>query len=305
MMEARLGGDTGPERRAGAGGGIDPATNLGHVHLTVANLETQLAFYQGVLGFQVHRREGDTASLGAGRDDLLRFTEQKGARPARRTTGLYHFCLLVPARVELAQLLRRIADTSSPVQGLVDHHTAEAIYLADPEGNGIEIDSDWPRERWPSAQEMLRLGNAPLDVDGLMAELPNAPGDWPGLHADSTIGHVHLHVSDLASAREFYHGILGFDEMMQIPGQAGFVSAGGYHHHVAYNIWAGVGAPPPPADTTGLRHFTVQLPDEAALSLVLSRVRAAGLPVEETEGGQLVRDPSRNGVLLTTRAGSA
>lgn len=280
-------------------GRIHPATTLGHVHLTVADLEKQVQFYQGVLGLKVHRREGDTAYLGAGKEDLLLLTERRDARQVRRTTGLYHLCILVPARVELAQLLRSIEKSGAPVQGLVDHHTAEAIYLDDAEGNGIELDSDRPREQWPSMAQLPRMGNAPLDVEGLMAELNAAPGAWEGLHPETRIGHVHLHVANLVQARDFYHGVLGFDEMMQFAGQAGFVSAGGYHHHVAYNIWAGVGAPPPPADATGLRHFAVQLPSAEEREKVLGRVAAAGIPVEESGEGALVRDPSRNGVLLT------
>ncbi len=280
-------------------GGIDPATRLGHVHLTVLDLEAQLAFYQDVLGLRLQWREGSTASLGAGRGDLLRLTERPDAHRVYRATGLYHFCLLVPRRVELARLLRRVADTRTPVQGLVDHLTAEAIYLADPEGNGIELDSDWPREQWPTPSEMVRRGNDPLDVEGLLAELAAAPSEWAGLPPETMIGHVHLHVADLAAARHFYHDLLGFDEMMQFPGQAGFVSAGGYHHHVAYNVWAGVGAPTPPENALGLRHFTIRLPREAELARVVERLHEAGVAVERIDEGLLTRDPSRNGILLT------
>jgi catechol 2,3-dioxygenase len=281
-------------------GGIDPATRLGHVHLTVLDLKAQLAFYQNVLGLRLQWQEGDTAALGTGGGDLLRLTERPNAHRAYHTSGLYHFCLLVPRRVELAQLLRRIAETKTPVQGLVDHLTSEAIYLADPEGNGIELDSDWPREQWPTPREMVRRGNEPLDVEGLLAELSAVPNEWAGLPPDTTIGHVHLHVADLAAARHFYHDLIGFDETMQFPGQAGFVSAGGYHHHVAYNIWAGVGAPPPPEGALGLRHFTIRLPREAELERIVERLRGAGVPVEDTDEGLLTHDPSRNGVLLTT-----
>ena len=299
-MAATASDDGADNRWAIASGGIDPATRLGHVHLTVGDLEKEATFYQEVLGLRLHRREGDSAALGTGAEDLLLLTERRGAGRAPGTTGLYHFCLLVPARVELAQLLRRLTETRAPVQGMVDHHTAEAIYLADPEGNGIELDADRPRRQWPPPGEMARRGNAPLDVDGLLAELAGAPEPWAGLPPETTVGHVHLHVADLATARALYHGLLGFDETMQFPGQAGFVSAGGYHHHIAYNIWAGIGAPPPPADALGLRHFTVRLPSEAELARVVGRIREAGLAVEETDEGQLVRDPSRNGVLLTT-----
>ncbi len=282
---------------------IHPETSLGYVHLTVADLDTQLAFYQEVLGFQLHWRDGDTAALGAGKSDLLRLTERRGARRVLRTTGLYHFAVLVPARVDLAQLLRRIAETRTPVQGIVDHRINEAIYLPDPEGNGIELNWDRPRQQWPSWDTVLRLGNAPLDVDGLMAELAGATGAWTGLHPDTAIGHVHLHVPDIEAARAFYHDVLGFDDIGQYHGQAGFVSAGGYHHHIGYNTWAGVGAPPPPPESIGLRYFVIHLPVSAELTYAADRVRRAGLALTEMPEGLLLRDPSQNAVLLTA-AGS-
>ncbi|MHB1135092.1 MAG: VOC family protein [Chloroflexota bacterium] len=303
-MAAYVNESSGRGAWAGIQGGIDPATRLGYVHLTVSDLEKQLAFYQGVLGFKLHWREGARVGLGAGGEDLLRLTGQPGARRPFRTTGLYHFCLRVPERVELAQLLCSIAAAGAPLHGLVDHRTAEAIYLPDPEGNGIELDWDHPREQWPGPVEALRLGNAPLDEEGLLGELAAAPGAWSGLHSETTVGHMHLHVADLVTARAFYHGVLGFDVMQSIPGQAEFVSAGGYHHHIAYNVWAGVGAPPPPADAAGLRYFTVRLPHQAALEQVLERARGAGLPLEDTGEGLLARDPSRNSVLLTIPAES-
>jgi catechol 2,3-dioxygenase len=282
---------------------IHPATRLGHVHYTAANLQRQIEFYQNVLGFKLHRRDGQTVALGAGGEDLLRLTELPEARRARGTTGLYHTAFLVPTRWELAQLLRRIAETQTPIQGMVDHHTHLAIYLPDAEGNGIELAWDYPREQWPNLADMFALGNGPLEPDDLFAEIQRNPAPWAGAAPETKVGHVHLHVSDLDSAARFYHNILGFDIIIAEKRiGAVFLSAGGYHHHIGLNVWKGVGAPPPPEDAIGLRHFTVTLPDAAEVERVVARVRQAGVEIERTDSGVLVRDPSQNGVLLTDHA---
>jgi catechol 2,3-dioxygenase len=290
---------TAPDRHV-----IDPRTVLDYVHLTVTDLARVVDFYHHVLGLRVHRRQAGYAALGAGRHDLLRLTERPDAPRARRTSGLYHFCLLVEQRVELAQLLRRIAETGTPVQGLVDHHFSEAIYLPDPEGNGIELNWDRPRDQWPPVDTVIRQGNGPLDVAGLETLLADAPHPWPGLPTDTTVGHIHLHVGDLAAAERFYVDTLGFERRMAFPGQAIFVAAGGYHHHVAFNLWAGRDIAPPPPDAAGLRAFAIRLPDEAELGRVLDRLRAAGNPPVETPDGVLVHDPAQNAVVLRSGPGA-
>jgi len=151
---------------------IHPDAKIGAVHLTVANLDRSLDFYQNQLGFKLHRREGDTARLGAGGRDLLVLTQIPEAPHPRGTTGLYHFAILVPSRLELARSLRRIAETRTPVQGFSDHLVSEAIYLPDPDGNGIEIYRDRPRDEWPRDDGRLRMATDPLDIDGILAELP-------------------------------------------------------------------------------------------------------------------------------------
>lgn len=280
-------------------GSIHPDTTLGAVYLTVSNLDRSLAFYQRILGFKVWRREGDTAYLGAGGSDLLVLTELPGGRRVASASGLYHFALLVPSRLELAQSLRRIAETRTPVQGIVDHWISEAIYLPDPDGNGIEIARDRPREQWPPLETLVRRGNGPLDVEGVLGELAQTKESWVGLAPETTIGHIHLHVASVPEAEAFYHGVLGFDKMMDYGPTAGFVSAGGYHHHIGFNTWAGIGAPPPPPDAVGLRWFVIQLPDENELNRVVNRVRAADLPLEDHAEGILIRDPSQNRMILT------
>ena len=184
----------------------------------------------------------------------------------------------------------RLAETQTPIQGASDHGTHEAIYLPDPDGNGIELAADRPRDLWPRPLEYSG-GPHPLDLDGLLAtvagEGPRAKAS-PGL----IVGHVHLHVGDLERGLGFYRDVLGFELMTFMPGQAAFVSAGGYHHHLGFNIWRGEGVPPVPKGRVGLRHWTVVLDEPEEVEAVLERVRAAGIATEEREGGGfLVRDP--------------
>lgn len=287
---------------------IHPATRIGHVHLTVADLDRQIGFYQQVIGFQLHWREGARAGLGAGRTDLLRLTEDRRARRARGTTGLYHFAILLPSRRELARALARLFSLRVPNYP-TDHVMTETTYLDDAEGNGIELYADTPeRGTWSfsgdsfqvvDAQGVVRSGREPLDVARLLRELqPDDPLDQPMPEA-TTIGHVHLHVADLADANRFYGDLLGFEVQEMSTGMgASFISAGGYHHHIGLNTWVGAGAPPPPADALGLRYFEVVLPDQAEFGRLVERVQQAGLDPDESEAGVLIHDPSRNGVLL-------
>jgi catechol 2,3-dioxygenase len=279
---------------------IHPDTTLGYVELTVTDLERSVTFYTRQLGMKLHRRDEGRADLGAGQADQVRLVENPQARRAPRTTGLYHFAILTPSRLELARALWRIAETQAPVQGFADHGVSEAIYLADPDGNGIEIYRDRPRTEWPYRNGELQMDTDPLDTDNLLAELSEPEEVWSGLHPDTVMGHMHLHVSNLREAENFYRTVIGFELIQYYGGSAAFLSAGGYHHHVGLNTWAGVGAPPPPADAVGLRWYVIHLPNEAALAEVAARVRRAGLPFEAEGAGFRLRDPSGNGLVLST-----
>ena len=281
---------------------IDANTTVGQAALTVADLERSERFYHDVLGMRVLSRGDGALTLTA--DDatpLLELTERPGARPKpARATGLYHFAVLVPSRRELARSLRRLAEMRYPLTGASDHLVSEALYLDDPDGNGIEIYRDRPREEWPHRNGQLQMAVDPLDIDGILAELERDDRPWAGLDPQTRMGHMHLHVADLRAAEQFYHGVLGFDVIVRYGPSALFVSAGGYHHHLGLNTWAGVGAPPAPEGSAGLRWFVVRLPNVAALDQVAERVRAAGLAIDQTEAGLLVRDPSQNSVVLAT-----
>lgn len=276
---------------------------MGPVHYTVVDLERQVAFYRDILGFHVLRREGSEAVLGTPERELLRMSESPDAPRPRGTTGLYHTAFLLPTRWDLAHVIWRIAATRTPVHGHSNHGTHLAFYLPDPEGNGIELAWDFPRHLWPMRDGRMSFEDMPregIDIPRLFQELERDPRPWPGLPEGTVVGHVHLHVSDLASSRRFYHDLLGFDVTMDEPRfGALFVSAGGYHHHIGMNVWKGAGAPTPPPGAAGLRWFTVVLPHEAELESVLDRARAGGVEPEEAgDGGVLLLDPSRNGVRL-------
>lgn len=277
---------------------IHPATRPGYVHLTVRDFKQSLPFYQNVLGFKLHRIEKNVAHLGAGAADLLVLTENPDAKIPRRATGLYHFAILAPSRFELARALRNLAQHDIEL-GFGDHIVSEAIYLSDPDGNGIEVYRDRPRRDWYDKDGNFQMATLPVDVRGVMSELENETDIWQGLHRDTVLGHMHLKVADVARDAAFYRDVLGFDEMANL-GSAAFLSAGGYHHHLGMNVWESANASPPPPDAVGLQYFTVRLPDAAELARVTNRLQQAGARLEETDAGLLVRDPSQNGVALTT-----
>lgn len=237
-------------------------TAIGMVSLIVSDLQRSLRFYEDVLSLQVLARTPVTARLAA--DDhttLIELVELQGARPKPpRTTGLYHFAILLPTRWDLACVLRRLVQVDWPIQGASDHLVSEALYLADADGNGIEIYRDRSPESWPWRNGQIQMATDPLNVESLLGELDRDRRSWPGLPATTCIGHVHLHVADLPESERFYCDLLGFDVVQRSYPGALFVSAGGYHHHVGLNVWAGRGAPPPPADAVGLRLFAMELP---------------------------------------------
>lgn len=277
---------------------IDARTTPGPVHLTVSDLARSLEYYRRAVGLAVLEQGRGGATLGVGERELLVLVEEPGARSSRGYTGLYHFALLVPERVQLAAWLSHAARDGVPLVGLSDHDVSEALYLADPDGHGIEIYRDRPRETW-EGHVWERLTTMPLDVESLLGELDDpASTPFDGLPNGTVMGHVHLKVAGIPSGVDFYRDVLGFDLTAQLGTQAAFLSAGGYHHHVGANTWESADASSPPAGTAALRHATILLPDDVARDEVVVRVESAGHPLDEWDGAPLVRDPSGNALVL-------
>ena len=277
---------------------VAPATRMGAVRLTVADLARSAEYYHHAIGLRT-REEGDGwLTLGAGDGPLLELVEIPGATAAPRATGLFHFALRVPERLDLARWLAHAARERVGLTGLSDHDVSEAIYLRDPDLHGIEIYHDRPRSTW-EGQVAQRLKTEPLDVEDLLRELPDGDHGFDGLPSGTDLGHVHLQVADIREAIRFYRDVLGFDLMAAIPDQAVFLAAGGYHHHLGANVWNSRGADPPPEGSAALVHATIVLPDAEERDRVAARAAAAGHPGEPREHGVLVRDPSGCGLLLT------
>ncbi|MDD2920687.1 MAG: VOC family protein [Anaerolineales bacterium] len=287
---------------------IHPATQMGLVSLTVANLDHQILFYQQALGFKLHWREGNKAALGAGGADLLRLTEESGLKKYRGVTGLYHFAIWFPSRRELARALARLSALKYRNHP-TDHIMTKTTYLDDPEGNGIELYCESPEDGMFAienndfvtrrADGTLSDGREALDVNALFSHLKADDRLDAPLSPETRVGHIHLYMRNVQEAVDFYHGVIGFDVMgMSSTFHAAFVSAGGYHHHLGLNAWQGEGAPPPPDDAIGLRYFTIDLPNQSALDAVVARIDAAGISSNKVEEGLLLHDPSQNGVML-------
>ncbi|MEO8289333.1 MAG: VOC family protein [Chloroflexota bacterium] len=279
---------------------IHPDTDLGLVALTVADLARSADFYTKVLGFSLIEEGENNVVLGAGSKPLLALTEKPGAPPAPATaTGLYHFAILVPTRADLARSLLHLVQSGYPLEGAADHLVSEALYLSDPDNNGIEIYRDRPREDWPRRAGVIQMATDPLDLGALLIEAQADARPWDGLASGTKLGHMHLQVANLSQARDFYHGVLGFDIVVDWERMGAlFVSAGGYHHHIGLNTWRSRGGRPAPEGSAGLSYFSVILPDTAALAPVLARLDAAGIEYRQENGGVVVEDPWKNSIRL-------
>jgi catechol 2,3-dioxygenase len=257
------------------------------VHLTVTELERSVGWYEQALGLRAMRQQGAEAELGDGIEPVVHLHEDREAGRAGRHAGLYHYALLFPAREELARAVLRISAARTAVQGLSDHGTHEAVYLPDPDGNGIELAADRPREQWPTNQ--YTGGPAPLDLSALLATV-EGEAVTPTVDEGIRVGHMHLHVGDIDEALAFYCDVLGFELQANL-GTAAFVSAGGYHHHLGLNVWKGKGVGSAPTRTVGLRHWTVKLPSIEEVEAVRARIEAAGRTSTKAENGFRVADP--------------
>ena len=289
---------------------IPPATRLGHVHLTVANLERQLQFYIRVLGFTLHWQNGSEAGLGTQSEVLLRLSEEPGAQRLQNTTGMYHFAILYPSRKELARAIARLFALNYPNYP-TDHGISKTTYLDDPEGNNIELyvrsldDAVFEvvngQMRVRYADGRMGSGRDPLDLQALFSELDEGePLDLP-LPQGACIGHLHLYASSLEASMNFYAGVLGFQEGPLITGfRMGEVGLDELQPHViAFNTWKGANVSAAPANALGMRYFTIVLPTAEALQQTVARVQAAGLAARQTPGGFTLQDPSQINLFLT------
>ncbi len=277
-------------------------SRMGTVRLTVPDLARSRAFYEESLGLRGRPvGYGDLAlGVGDGRALVELREDRSAARRDPRATGLFHLAVALPSRLDLAHALRRLAGSGWPLDGASDHLVSEALYLSDPDGNGIELYRDRPREEWTRGEIGPEMATLALDLRGLADELGSATGPQPQAPAQTTIGHVHLQVSELAEIERFYSGLLGFDVTVRGYPGALFVSAGGYHHHLGLNTWHSAGSPAPATGSLGLRSYEILLPGEDELQRVTGRLADAGLAAEPDpeQGGRLVRDPSGNAALL-------
>ena len=305
--------------------GLPADAHIGRAHLRVADLERSLAFYRDVLGMRVVRQEGGLVTLTAGGDaepsaggpgtseparrELLVLREVPGLarRPQRpRTTGLYHVALLVPSRGALGRALLGLHAAGYPLRGASDHAVSESLYLDDPDGNGLEIYADRPRSAWQWQNGQVYITTEPMDIDGVVAAA-GEPAPWRGLPHGTVVGHVHFTVSALGPAAAFYRDVVGFDEVARIPARNPSlvgVSAGGYHHHLNLNTWAGEGAPPDSDRQAGLDAWELVVPDAAARRALIDRLAAAGAlgGAGGSADGEPVTARDPDGITLTVSA---
>jgi catechol 2,3-dioxygenase len=281
-------------------------TRVGHVHLRVKELKAALGFYEDLLGFrQAATRDGTLALSPTGQwPYLVLLTELPGAQPQPPgTTGLYHVAIRYPTRKALARTFQRLIAAKWPFQGFADHLVSEALYLADPDGNGLELYVDRPRALWKRQGGQIEMGTEPLDVENLLQEAAQGAEPWTGADPRTEVGHVHLKVSNLERAEAFYHGLLGLDVTQRGYPGALFLSAGGYHHHIAVNVWSSRNGPAPPLDSVGLVSLALNLPGEGVRDALQTRLAAAGIglgasPEYPSGKSVLVQDPDGNGIEL-------
>ncbi|WP_444685260.1 VOC family protein [Alkalicoccus luteus] len=274
-----------------------PVTHVSRVSLKVEDLERALRFYTTVIGFQVTDQTARTAELTAGGTVLLTLEQPEDVMPKQpRTTGLFHFALLVPDRADVGRFIKHSVKHGNVIQGASDHRVSEALYLSDPDGNGIEIYADRDPSSWPWTNDQVGMVTEPLDVESLL----EAAGDteWNGLPEGTVMGHIHLHVSDMERDTAFYIEVLGLSLVSSYGGQANFLSDSRYHHHVALNVWNGRNIPAPAENSVGLRHYTIAFPNEEARQNVLSRLEQTEAAITRENDAIVTADPAGNQIQL-------
>ncbi|CAM4500009.1 catechol 2,3-dioxygenase [Paenibacillus endophyticus] len=286
---------------------LDPHISLGEVKLKISQLERSIRFYEEVVGLKVlslDEAKREVSFTADGKTTLLVLEEVPNAlvKQRRSHAGLYHFAILLPDRQALSLALHNLIRSGIPI-GQADHLVSEALYIEDPDHNGIEIYRDRPRSEWTQdAGGNYVMASDPLDMESLLAESSGL--EWSGLPAGTVIGHIHLHVGDLRTSKAFYEGKLGFDVVGDYAQMSAvFVSAGGYHHHIGMNIWAGIGAVLPPSNAVGLSYFTIVFPSTASREAWLTALQAEGIETKQQDLAVVVHDPSGIAIHTVVAAG--
>lgn len=276
-----------------------PVTYVGEVGLKVLDLKEMTRFYKEVIGFELLEETESTAVLGAGGQALLKLETVEGLTPKKdRYAGLYHFAILLPDRKALAKILIHLHNSGIRL-GSSDHLVSEALYLSDPEGNGIEIYRDREPEEWNWNGGQVDMAVDPIDAEGLVQTAQQAGEVWQGMPAGTVMGHIHLHVSNLPEAQKFYVDGLGFEIVTSMGGQALFLADQKYHHHIGLNVWNGIGIPALPEKEAGLNYYTLVLEDEEKRSRLAEHLQTMGTEITEHENYLETTDPSGNHIRLT------
>src|SRR6516162_7968554 len=264
--------------------------HIGAICLAVRDLEKVTAFYRDALGLSVLDHSKTGTALGAGAVPFVHLEHRPDAkRDDAREAGLYHTAFLMPTRADLARWVRHVARTRVALTGATDHAVSEAFYLDDPEGNGIEVYYDRPRETWEWTGDALKITTDPLDIDDILREVPSTAA-FPGAPDGFRIGHVHLRVGDVARAEAFYRDALGLDVTRRRHG-ASFMSSGRYHHHIAANVWHSAGAAVRDPDRAGLSLLVLEAADANTLAEIRARLARGGIPFRESSAGIETSDP--------------
>ncbi|WP_213424007.1 VOC family protein [Bhargavaea massiliensis] len=279
-----------------------PAVYTGAVYLNVLDLNAMKNFYTDIIGFRVLSETDSRIELTAdGNTPLLVLENREGLHPKRpNRAGLYHFAILLPSREDLGAAILHFIRKGVRM-GASDHYVSEALYLNDPEGNGIEVYRDRPADEWNWNDGQVEMATVALDGDGVVRSAQEAGRTWNGLPAETVMGHVHLHVSNLDETERFYRDGLGFEVATYYPG-ALFMSTARYHHHLGLNVWNGEGVPAQEKDSAGLKAYTLVFPDSEAVRKVSEQLRSIGAEVSEEDGQTVAADPSGNRIILQAGA---
>jgi len=274
-----------------------PNLYIRDITLNISDLQRSLAFYTDFLGFHILEQEERKAVLTAdGKSPIIILQQPDGVLPKEAgRSGLYHFAILLPSRADLGEMLIHLVKNNYPL-GAADHLVSEALYLNDPDGNGIEIYHDRQAEEWTWQNNYVHMTTDSLDGEGVMKAANGK--QWSGMPANTVMGHIHLHVSHLQEAGTFYRNVLGYDVVCEFGKQALFLSTGRYHHHVGMNTWNGVGAPPPSANSVGMKEYSIAIPDVAYMEKIKHSLQELNLDYLEKDGVLYVHDPSNNQISL-------